>query len=113
MVVRRDLAGLRDLGYVDSVKGHGGGWSVTCDLNAVALKDVYDAVGTPSIFAMANRVDHPECLVEQAVNSALEEAFQEAEALLIARLGEITLADLSADFNRRLVRHQGALTHSL
>jgi hypothetical protein len=39
-------------------------------------------------------------LVEQAVNDALSDAMQEAEALLVQRLGEVTLTALSADFHR-------------
>lgn len=111
VVVRRMLGNLRELGYVDAIKGHGGGWSVTCDLKQVTLYDIYRAVGSPSIFAMGNRVEQPACLVEQAVNAALDSTFREAEALLNARLSGITLADLSVDFNQRLAQHQGALTH--
>ncbi|MFT3803292.1 MAG: Rrf2 family transcriptional regulator [Burkholderiaceae bacterium] len=111
VVVRRVLGNLRELGYVDAAKGHGGGWSITCDLNRTTLSDIYRAVGSPAVFAMGNRVEHPTCLVEQAVNAALDDSFREAEALLNARLAGITLADLSADFNRRLAQHQGAVTH--
>jgi hypothetical protein len=60
---------------------------------------------------MGNRVDQPDCLVEQAVNMALDTAFQEAEALLVARLSGVTLADLSADFNHRLSQLQGTAAH--
>ncbi|MES2530768.1 MAG: Rrf2 family transcriptional regulator [Pseudomonadota bacterium] len=105
VMVRRTLAGLRELGYVQSGKGHGGGWTIACDLSAVTLRDVYDAVGSPTVFAMGNRADDPACLVEQAVNDALADAFRDAESLLIERLGSVTLADLSADFNRRLAAH--------
>jgi hypothetical protein len=35
------------------------------------------------------------------VDRALDGFYAEAEALLLRRLGEITLADLSADFGRR------------
>lgn len=101
VLVRRVLAGLRERGYISSERGHGGGWSVTCDLAQVTLRDVYDAVGAPTVFAMGNRNEHSACLVEQAVNASLEGAFAEAEALLVRRLGEVTLADLSRDFNRR------------
>ncbi len=106
VVVRRTLAGLRDLGYVQSGKGHGGGWTIVCDLTVVTLRDIYDAVGSPVVFAMGNRTENPACLVEQAVNEALADAMQEAESLLVARLGSVTLADLSADFNRRFAAHQ-------
>jgi len=102
VVVRRVLGSLRDSGYVASVKGHGGGWSIACDLHTVTLLDVYHAVGSPSIFAMANRMDQTVCLVEKVVNSALDEAFQEAEALLINRLGDVSLADLAKNFSQQM-----------
>lgn len=112
VVVRRVLAGLRDMGLVDSVKGPGGGWSLRCDLHQVTLRDIYVAVGSPSFFAMGNRSENPTCLVELAVNEALDGAFLDAQALLIARLGAVTLADLAADFSRRLAIHQGNINHA-
>lgn len=105
VLVRRVLGGLRERGYISSERGHGGGWSVTCDLARVTLRDVYDAVGAPTVFAMGNRNEHSECLVEQAVNAQLADAFAEAEALLVERLGQVTLADLSRDFNLRYDQH--------
>ncbi|MDO9420319.1 MAG: Rrf2 family transcriptional regulator [Herminiimonas sp.] len=106
VLVRRVLAGLRTRGYVASDKGHGGGWSLVCDLQKVTLRDIYEAVGSPTIFAMGNRSENPACLVEQAVNSALGDAFREAEELLISRLGDVTLADLSVDFSLRYAKHK-------
>ena len=105
VLVRRVLAGLRERGYISSERGHGGGWTVTCDLATVTLRDVYDAVGAPTVFAMGNRNEHSACLVEQVVNASLADAFQEAEALLVQRLGQVTLADLSRDFNLRYDNH--------
>ncbi len=102
VVVRRIMAGLRDDGYVRSEKGHGGGWVLARDLAGVTLRDVYEALGRPALFAMGHRTHQPGCLVEQAVNAALDTAFRDAEALLLARLGDVTLARLSADFQARL-----------
>ena len=99
VLVRRVLAGLRERGYISSGRGHGGGWSITCDLAKVTLRDIYDAVGAPTVFAMGNRNEHSSCLVEKVVNASLAGAFAEAEALLVARLGQVTLADLARDFN--------------
>jgi DNA-binding IscR family transcriptional regulator len=104
VLVRRVLAGLRERGYVASDKGHGGGWRITCDLHDVTLHDIYEAVGTPTVFAMGNRSEQPQCLVERAVNQALGSAFDEAEALLISRFKDVTLAELSASFN---AHHKG------
>lgn len=107
VVVRRIMAGLREEGYVRSEKGHGGGWVLARDLAGITLRDVYEALGRPTLFAMGHRTDQPGCLVEQAVNAALDTALRDAEALLIARLGDITLAHLSADFHARLAARPG------
>lgn len=80
VVVRRLLGGLRDAGLVHSEKGHGGGWTVARNLAAISLADIYRAIGRPALIAMGNRDDAPDCLVEQAVNAALEAGFREAEA---------------------------------
>ena len=103
VVVRRIMAGLRDMGLVASGKGHGGGWTIARDLAGVTLLDVYRALGSPGVFAMGDRNDAPSCLVEQAVNAALAPAFRDAEALLLSRLGDVTLAELSRDFHSRYV----------
>ena len=103
-VIRRIMAGLRERGYVRSEKGHGGGWVIARHLATITLRDIYEAIGRPSLLAIGNRSAHPDCLVEQAVNGALDGAFQDAEAILLKRLGDVTLAALSADFHMRLER---------
>ena len=102
VVIRRIMAGLRDHGHVRSEKGHGGGWTLARDLATISLRDIYDALGQPCLFAVGNRAEAPKCLVEQAVNAALDQAFEDAGALLLSRLGNVTLAMLSADFQKRL-----------
>jgi DNA-binding IscR family transcriptional regulator len=71
------------------------------------LRDIYAAIGHPPLIALGNRTEAPGCPVEQAVNAALSQAFRDAEKLLLARLGEVTLANASADFHRRLKRRGG------
>jgi DNA-binding IscR family transcriptional regulator len=70
-------------------------------LSEITLRDIYAALGSPLLFAIGNRTDAPDCLVEQAVNAALDTTFRDAESLLLSRLGEVTLAMLSADVGRR------------
>lgn len=98
VVVRRTMAGLREAGFVSSEKGHGGGWEIACDLQKVTLKDIYDALGAPSLLAIGINLENSQCLVEQAVNRSLTGAFVEAEALLVRRLAGVTLATLADDF---------------
>jgi DNA-binding IscR family transcriptional regulator len=97
VVLRRIMAGLRDRGYVRSEKGHGGGWTLACDLSKLTLRDIYLALGSPGLFGIGNRSDAPDCLVEQAVNARLNQALLDAEQMLIARFGDVTLAMLGAD----------------
>ncbi len=108
VVIRRVMAGLRDHGYVRSEKGHGGGWSLACDLSNITLRDIYNALGQPSLLAIGNRTESPGCLVEEAVNAALSKSFDDAQALLLLRLGEVTLLALSDDLRQRLTVKGGA-----
>ena len=59
VVIRRIMAGLREQGYVRSDKGHGGGWTLACDLSKVTLRDVYAAFGCPSLLAIGHRTQRP------------------------------------------------------
>ena len=102
VVVRRTMAGLRDAGYVRSEKGHRGGWSLACDLKTVTLLDIHRAVGGPNLFAIGHENDNPSCAVARAVNEALGDALQAAEALLLKRLGAVTLDRLAQSFTKSL-----------
>lgn len=101
VVIRRILGGLREQGLVQSEKGHGGGWRLGRDLDSITLYDIHVALGAPGVLALGNRTESPGCLVEQVVNGAMNDAFEEAEALLLNRFRSITLAVLSRDFHRR------------
>lgn len=101
VVVRRTMGLLREAGLVTSDRGHAGGWRISADLSTVTLRQLHEALGEPAIFALGNRNERPQCLVEQSVNAALDGAFAEAEALLLERFSEITLATLADDFARR------------
>ena len=101
VVIRRTMAGLRDAGLVRSIKGHAGGWTLLKPLESVSMLDVYNAVGEPRIFAIGLADPAPDCLVEQAVNASMTSALKKAEAMLIAQLGEVTLAAIAEDFDRR------------
>ncbi|WP_112942831.1 MULTISPECIES: RrF2 family transcriptional regulator [unclassified Rhizobium] len=106
VVVRRTMAGLRDFGYVRSEQGHGGGWELARGLDQITLLDIYEAIGKPPLFAIGPSVDQPECLVEQAVDAKLGDALKEAEALLLERFRTVTIADIAADFDRRMPEGQ-------
>lgn len=106
VVVRRTMGLLRNAGIVTSNRGHAGGWRIAVDLASVTLRQLHAALGEPATFAIGNRNEAPECLVEQSVNAALNDAFDEAEALLLERFSEITLADLAGDFAQRYAKRK-------
>jgi Rrf2 family protein len=94
-VLRRTMAGLREAGHVQSGKGHGGGWRLARPLRQITLLAVYEALDQPNLFAIGNRSDRPDCLVERSVNAAMADTMARAEALFVQRFGEITLDTLA------------------
>ena len=101
VVVRRVLGHLRQRGFVRSEKGHGGGWSIACDLASLTLRDVYEALGSPRLFAIQNKNEAPTCLIEQAVNASLDGSMRQAEAMLLESMGSVSLEHVAMDFHRR------------
>jgi Rrf2 family protein len=106
VVVRRTMAGLREAGLVKAVKGHHGGWSLGRPLKQATLYDVHEALGRPRLFSFGNREDNPACLLERAANAALEDARNDAEAALLKRMRDITIADVATDYLAHVRRKQ-------
>ena len=101
------MAGLRDKGYVTSTKGHGGGWTLARPLSEITLKGLYEALGSPALFALGEADDAPACLMEQAANAAIGRALQQAAARFTEVLEGVTMADLAEDFSERLALTKG------
>lgn len=93
VVIRRTFAGLREAGIVVSTKGHGGGWRLGRALSEISLAQVQDALDEPMV-ALGKSEEMPGCLIEQAVNAALDDALAEARALLARKLATVSMADL-------------------
>ncbi|WP_111497902.1 Rrf2 family transcriptional regulator [Marinobacter bohaiensis] len=91
VVVRRTMALLRKAGYVSSVKGHGGGWSLAMPLADITLYDIHRALGDSSVFTIGLTDEHTGCPIEAAVNTAIDDVLEEAEALLLERFRQVTL----------------------
>lgn len=95
VVVRRMMAGLRNLGYVQSTNGRGGGWRISCDLAQISVLDLYHALGDPTIFAMGVSHDHPACPVEQSVSSFLQPILKESEQQILQQYAEIKVLEIA------------------
>lgn len=113
VVIRRTFAGLRERGIVSSAKGHGGGWTLTRAPEAITLGEIQEAISERVVSVRMSEESHG-CLVERAVGHALDDAVREANRVLDARLGAITVADLLADVHRLdRVRWESKVGHTL
>jgi DNA-binding IscR family transcriptional regulator len=94
VVVRRTFAGLREAGLVRAVKGHGGGWSLGRPLDRMTIRDVYDAIGIMPRFALGRPISRSGCELERAADQVLSSASSDAQALLLSRLGAVSVFHL-------------------
>jgi hypothetical protein len=65
---------------------------------------VHAALGMPGFFSVGHRDESPGCLVEQAVNRALGRTLDDAEALILAQLRSISVADIEGDLGGKVSR---------
>ncbi len=94
VVIRRMMAGLKSQGYVQAARGPGGGWRLARRLDEITVFDVYEALGSPPLFAFGIAVDYPDCPIERSVNAALDSVFNDAEVRVLAQYKKITLAHM-------------------
>lgn len=96
VVVRRVLGLLRDAGLVTSSKGHAGGWRLARAANRITVADVYRALGEGLDPAPGIGPDNPPtCAIERALHHHWDQAVAKAEAALLDRISQVTIADLS------------------
>ncbi|WP_313347530.1 Rrf2 family transcriptional regulator [Stenotrophomonas sp.] len=113
VVIRRLLAALHKGGLVHTVRGHGGGSQLARDPATITLHDVYVAIGSPALLHIGARDTGRGCPVQQVVNSALDDSYQQAQVLLEQRLHATTLATLGDAFARHLAHHATGAAHDL
>lgn len=112
VVIRRSLAGLREAGIVASVKGHGGGWTVARPAATISLREVYAALGERGDLVPLREPDPHGCVIAATVDTALDGFYAEAEALLLRRLADISLADVAAESRRRYAEQTRSPHHT-
>jgi len=95
VVIRRTLASLREAGLVRSVAGHGGGWSLARDAQNISVGEVCSAMGERLLFAVDLALESG-CSIEKAVSGTLDEFIRDAEAQMLERLGQMSIAGLAA-----------------
>ncbi len=94
VVIRRQLALLREAGLVESKGARGGGWALTRTPERIRLSEVRAALGKEASFRMHRNEPHPKCVVGQNVRQALEGVYAGAEQAVMASLKGWTVADM-------------------
>lgn len=64
----------------------------------ITLYDIYKALGEPTLFALGNRSENPQCLVEQGVNRVMSATLADAQTLILDRFKSLTLQDIGSEF---------------
>ena len=110
-VVRRTMGGLREAGIVSASKGHGGGWSLARPLSAISLLDIYQALGSPALFAIGSDDDVTTCQLARAANRATEDALAQARQHFERQLAAVSVADLTANWSPEAGVHWHGTAH--
>jgi len=97
VVIRRLLAQLRKAGLADSRRGAGAGWTLSRELSAITLLDVYEAVEPGPVFALHRSAPDPECVVGHGIGPAMAAVYDGIEASLRKELARTTLEDVLQD----------------
>ena len=100
VVIRRQLAVLREAKLVESKGARGGGWALARSPEAIKLSQVRAALGDEATFRMHKNDPSPNCVVGQNVRQALESVYEDAEKAVMRSLQTSTIKDLLLAVNR-------------
>ena len=78
---------------------------------SITLGEVYAALGE-STLSGGGTEESRGCLVERAVSRLMDDFRRQAEALLVKRLGEKTLADVAAEVKRLMKKQRHRTVHA-
>jgi Rrf2 family protein len=96
-MVRKSLSILAAQGLIETREGKGGGASLAKSAEKILLSDVFRAVNNAHLLGRLNN-PNPDCNTGKQINGYLTELFDKADQALIAKLGQITLADFCKNF---------------
>jgi Rrf2 family protein len=106
VVVRRVLAQLQAAGLVESRRGAGGGTVLARDPRTISLRDAYEAVHAEDAGVLERHGEHVNraCNVGPVIAEYLDGVYRDAEEELLARLGQVSIDEMSRQIVDRLRR---------
>lgn len=100
VVVRRQLARLKEAGIVASQNGPNGGFYLTRDTTELNLWELYEATREGDFF---NRPKpNPNCVVSSNLKYLVDDTFYEAEMAMKPALSSVTIKDLCLKLHKIL-----------
>ena len=96
-LVRKEISGLKKLGFIDSKEGNGGGSYLARPAESILLSEVYLAVKSSQLLGRYNN-PNPACPVGRQINTHLEQLYDEAEQSMLKSLAQQNLRDFSEKF---------------
>lgn len=106
VVVRRALGQLREAEIVTAAKGHDGGWRLLGPAADITLYQIYMAMGESLLIRTRSEPGDRQCGIVRAVDTVMGAFIVDAEALLAARLKQVTLLDIADQAMPHPLHHQ-------
>lgn len=94
--VRRTLARLAKAGLVTTSRGKNGSCRIGRNPDRISMLSIYQAVGSPPVFAIHGYMANRECRVSCGIKNALETVREASQAAFEKSLSKIKLADVIA-----------------
>lgn len=112
VVVRRVLSQLQAAGLVESRRGAGGGTVLARDPRQISLRDAYEAVHAEDFTVLERHGEHVNqaCNVGPVIADYLDRVYRDAEEELLARLGRVSIDEMSRQIVDRLQRRAALKT---
>ncbi|WP_428330955.1 Rrf2 family transcriptional regulator [Mucilaginibacter sp.] len=98
-LVRKEISNLRNHQLIISKEGKNGGYSLGKPASQIRLSAIFKAVKQGAVLGQAKNLPNPECPVGRQINTHLNNLQAEMEAALVTKLGSMTLAGFSKQFD--------------
>ncbi|HVI45814.1 MAG TPA: Rrf2 family transcriptional regulator [Chitinophaga sp.] len=100
VLVRKEVSNLRNHGLIESKEGKNGGATLAKPAASILLSDIYNAIKQSSLLGNSRNLPNPDCEVGRQINKHLDDLYEDLENTLLHKLGKMTLADFSIQFDR-------------
>ncbi len=97
VVIRRLMSELVKAGLVVSDRGRGSGWRLARPTDQITLREIDEALGSESAFALHRNEPSPTCPIAQGIRPALTPVYARVDEAIRAELERTTLADVLRD----------------